>query len=143
MKAIKGLLSVCFIASITTANVIHAGVADDQIAERIKPAGKVCVAGEKCEGVQVAAATASTGGAARSGEEITNGKCNVCHGTGAAGAPKVGDAAAWKPRIAQGIDTLVKHAIGGFNAMPPKGTCGDCSDAEIKAAVEYMVNKSK
>jgi cytochrome c5 len=143
MKTIKSLVSVCFIASIAAASVIHAGVGDDQIVERIKPAGKVCVAGEKCEGVQIAAATVSAGGAARSGEEITNTKCNVCHGTGAAGAPKVGDAAAWKPRIAKGVDTLVKNAISGINAMPPKGTCADCSDAEIKSAVEYMVNKSK
>lgn len=142
MKTIRKLLSVCFIASII-AGVAYAGTADDQIAERIKPAGKVCVAGEKCEGVQIAAATTTAGGAARTGEEIVNGKCAMCHGTGAAGAPKIGDAAAWKPRIAQGIDTLVKHAIGGLNAMPPKGTCADCSDAEIKSAVEYMVNKSK
>jgi cytochrome c5 len=142
MKVIKGLLSVCFMALIVSGTA-NAGVADDQIAERIKPAGKVCVAGEKCEGVQIAAAATTTGGAARSGEEIVTGKCAMCHGTGAAGAPKIGDAAAWKPRIAQGIDTLVKHAIAGLNAMPAKGTCGDCSDAEIKSAVEYMVNKSK
>ena len=142
MKVIKSLLSVCFVALILSGTT-NASTAEQQIAERIKPAGQVCVAGEKCEGVQIAAATTSAGGAARSGEDIVTGKCSMCHGTGAAGAPKIGDAAAWKPRIAQGIDTLLKHAIGGFNAMPPKGTCADCSDAEIKSAIEYMINKSK
>lgn len=142
MKVIKGLLSVCVMALIMAATT-NASTAEQQIAERIKPAGQVCVAGEKCEGVQIASAAATTGGAARSGEDIVTGKCAMCHGTGAAGSPKIGDAAAWKPRIAQGMDTLLKHALGGFNAMPPKGTCADCSDAEIKSAIEYMVNKSK
>ena len=67
----------------------------------------------------------------------------ACHATGAAGAPKVGDKAAWAPRISQGMATLVKHSIQGFNAMPPKGMCMDCSDDEIKAAVEYMVGQSR
>jgi len=67
----------------------------------------------------------------------------ACHATGAAGAPKVGDVAAWAPRISQGLETLVSHAIKGLNAMPPRGTCGDCSDEEIGATVEYMVGKSQ
>lgn len=142
MKIIKSLLSVCFIGLVTT-SVASASSAEEQITQRIKPAGQVCVAGEKCEGVVVAAAAATTGGAARSGDEIVTSKCAMCHTTGAAGAPKIGDAAAWKPHIAKGLDTLVKNAISGINAMPPKGACADCSDAEIKAAVEVMVNKSK
>ena len=55
----------------------------------------------------------------------------------------LGDAAAWEPRIAQGIDTVYDHAINGFNAMPPKGTCADCSDDEIKAVVDYMIEQSQ
>ena len=121
----------------------YATSGDDAMVERIKPAGSVCVAGEPCEGVAVVASAASAGGAARSGEAIVTKSCFACHGTGAAGAPKIGDAAAWGPRAAKGIDTLLKHAMDGFNAMPPKGTCMDCSEEEIKGAIQYMVNKTK
>ncbi|MBK8970872.1 MAG: cytochrome c5 family protein [Hahellaceae bacterium] len=116
--------------------------AEEKVVERIKPVAKVCVQGQECEGAQTAAVAAAPAGP-RAGDEIYNGKCMACHATGAAGAPKVGDAAAWAPRIAQGIDTLVGHAINGFNAMPPRGTCADCSDDEIKATVEYMVGQSQ
>ena len=67
----------------------------------------------------------------------------MCHTTGAAGAPKVGDKAAWAPRIAQGVNVLVQHAMSGIRAMPPKGTCATCSDAEIKGAVEYLVSQAR
>jgi len=67
----------------------------------------------------------------------------ACHGTGAGGAPKMGDKAAWAPRIKQGADTLHKHAIAGLNAMPPKGLCMTCSDDEVIAAVDYIVKGSK
>lgn len=77
------------------------------------------------------------------GKKIYDGHCAVCHGTGAAGAPKYGDIAAWVPRIKQGMDVLFQHAINGYNSMPPKGTCMSCSDAEIKAAVQYLVDQSK
>ena len=114
--------------------------------ERIKPVGSVCVEGQPCEGVAapaMAAAPAAGGGAARSGDAVFNASCNACHGTGAAGAPKVGDKAAWGPRIAQGKDTLHKHALTGIRAMPPRGMCSTCSDEEVMAAVDYMVSKSK
>ena len=79
----------------------------------------------------------------RSGEDVYNASCMACHATGAGGAPKTGDVAAWKPRIAQGADTLHKHAIAGFNAMPAKGLCMTCSDDEVIAAVDFIVDKSK
>ena len=69
--------------------------------------------------------------------------CFACHGTGAAGAPKTGDKAAWKARIAAGMDTMVKNAIKGKGAMPPKGGRPNLTDAQIKAVVEYMVAESK
>lgn len=111
--------------------------------ERIKAVGRVCVDGKDCEGAPVAAvaAPAAAGGAGRSGDAVYNASCAGCHGTGAAGAPKVGDKGAWGPRIAKGKPTLYKHALGGFNAMPPKGMCMTCSDDEIKAAVDYMTSK--
>ncbi|RJG18792.1 cytochrome c5 family protein [Alcanivorax profundi] len=114
---------------------------DRATAERIKPVGSVCVEGEECGTAAAAGEEVASG--PRSGEEVYNASCGACHASGAAGAPKTGDAGAWAPRIAQGEATLVKHAIEGLNAMPPKGMCMTCSDDEIKAAVEYMVEKSK
>ena len=114
---------------------------DRATAERIKPVGSVCVEGEECGTAAAAGEEVASG--PRSGEEVYNASCGACHASGAAGAPKTGDAGAWAPRIAQGEAPLVKHAIEGLNAMPPKGMCMTCSDDEIKAAVEYMVEKSK
>ena len=112
-----------------------------KIDARTQPAAKVCLQGEDCASAQpeVAAVTAE----AKSPEEIYNTTCSVCHGAGVAGAPKVGDQAAWAPRIAQGADTLHTHAIKGFNAMPPMGTCASCSEDDIMAVVDYMIEKSK
>lgn len=108
--------------------------------ERITAVGRVCVEGKECEGAPVAAVAAApaAGGAARSGDAVYTASCSACHGSGAAGAPKFGDKGAWGPRIAQGKATLYKHALEGIRAMPPKGMCMTCSDAEIKAAVDYM-----
>jgi cytochrome c5 len=74
-------------------------------------------------------------------EAVYTAICAACHGTGAAGAPKIGDAAAWGPRIAQGYDTLLKHAIEGIRAMPAKGGNPDLDDVEVARAVVYMANK--
>ena len=67
-----------------------------------------------------------------------NKSCAVCHASGAANAPKTGDAAAWEPRMAKGMDTLVQSVQNGLNAMPPKGMCFDCSDEDYKAMILYM-----
>ena len=106
--------------------------------ENIKPVGEVNI------GTAPAAPSAAPVAAAgpRSGEEVYNAHCAACHGTGVAGAPKVGDAAAWAPRAAQGIDTLLSHATNGLNAMPPKGTCAACSEDELKGAIEHMLSNS-
>jgi cytochrome c5 len=93
--------------------------------------------------VTSAAPAAPAAPPARSGQQIFTSVCAMCHASGLAGAPKFGDKAAWKPRIAQGKDTLYDHALHGFKAMPAKGTCTTCSDAEIKSAVDYMVERSQ
>lgn len=64
--------------------------------------------------------------------------CFACHSTGAAGAPKSHDVAAWEPRMAQGMPTLVEHVKKGFNAMPPLGLCPKCTDADYTALIEFM-----
>jgi len=80
---------------------------------------------------------------AADGQAIYQKSCQACHAAGVAGAPKLGDKEAWAPRIAQGMDVLVVNATNGKNAMPPKGTCMDCSEEDLKAAIEYMVGQSK
>lgn len=79
----------------------------------------------------------------RSGEDVYASKCAACHVSGAAGAQKLGDKAAWAPVIAKGIDVLYTNTISGFNGMPAKGLCFDCTDDELKAAVDYMVEQSQ
>lgn len=122
-----------------------ADMSDEAIAARIAPVGQLNT-GPAIEPV-AAAPVAAAPTAARSGEEVFKASCFACHGTGAAGAPMVGDAAAWGSRTAQGIDTLLSHAINGFagntGVMPARGTCANCSDDDLKAAIEYMVDNSK
>ena len=115
------------------------------VAANIKPVGNVRVAGESPPEpvMAVAAAEETVAAEPKSGEAVYNGSCMACHATGAAGAPKLGDVAAWAPRIAAGMDSLVSNAVNGLNAMPPKGLCMACSDAELSAAVEYMVANSQ
>jgi len=78
----------------------------------------------------------------QSGEAVYKMVCSACHATGAAGSPKFGDNGAWGPRIAQGYDTLVKHAIAGIRAMPAKGGNPDLDDVEVARAVVHMANSS-
>lgn len=111
--------------------------------ERIRPVGSVCVEGDECGATQLAAADNGGNGGARSGQEINDQFCSTCHASGAAGAPVTGDAAAWEDRISKGMDTLVNHAVNGFNAMPAKGMCSDCSEKELEATVKYMVEQSQ
>ena len=103
---------------------------EDDIKARIKPIGQVHVAGAKAE-------TAASG--PRSGADIYSKACVACHGIGVLGAPKLQDAADWAPRLEKGFDTVWKNAINGIGGMPPRGTCADCSDDDIKAAIEHMI----
>lgn len=76
-----------------------------------------------------------------SGETIYKQHCAICHQAGIAGAPKIGDKGAWADRSKLGIDALLASAIKGKGAMPAKGTCTSCSEAQLKAAIEYMMPK--
>lgn len=77
------------------------------------------------------------------GAAVYNKACIACHAAGVANAPKLGDKAAWAPRISAGVDALVSTVAAGKGAMPPRGACADCSDADLKAAVEYMISQSQ
>lgn len=116
--------------------------AEEVILENIKPVGQVNIAGEATQEAAVMEDTTVVT-EPMSGEQIYQSNCLACHGTGVAGAPKLGDAAAWAPRIAQGMGTLLSHAVNGLNAMPPKGTCASCSEEDLQAAIEYMVGQSQ
>lgn len=122
----------------------EASLGPDAVKARIKPVGGVCVQGEECKPVGLAAQPiAGAASGPRSGEQVFNAVCVACHGAGIAGAPKVGDKGAWAPRLAQGEATLITHALQGIRAMPPKGGCAACLDEEIGNAVKYMASKSK
>ena len=69
--------------------------------------------------------------------------CFACHVSGAAGAPKTGDAEAWKPRLEKGMDVLIASVKNGLNGMPPTGLCADCTDDELKALIEYMATPAQ
>lgn len=75
----------------------------------------------------------------RSGDQVVAERCQECHASGKDGAPKLGDMEAWKPRLTKGVQPLIKSAISGHNGMPARGGLANLSDAEMKAAVEYMV----
>ena len=93
--------------------------------------------------VEMQKAVVKSDGKPRTGEAIYNTVCTACHAAGVAGAPKTGDKAAWAPRIATGAAALLASATNGKNAMPPRGGATDLTDAELKAAVEYLVGKAK
>ena len=110
------------------------------IEARIQPFSAVCVQGETCGGSEAMADAAG-----RSGEDVYNGACMACHAAGIAGAPKVGDQVAWADRIAKGMDALYDSGINGVagTGMIARGGCADCSDDEIRWAVDYMVDSSR
>lgn len=124
----------------------------EAVSERIQPRVRVAVAGQDNSALAIAApATTAQPGAAtaapKTGIEVYEQACSACHAQGIGGAPKAGDAANWGPRIAQGKDTLYKHAIEGFTGkagmMPPKGGRVDIPDELVREAVDHMVELAR
>lgn len=141
MKLVSWFMKTVGLAAAIVGFVISVNAATETAADRTKPVGEVCMAGDPCAAAAVASASA---GEPRSGEQVYSSSCFTCHATGAAGAPKLGDAAAWAARIdARGVDGMYNSAINGFQAMPAKGLCMDCSEDEIKASVDHMLANSK
>ena len=128
---LKRLLTIGISSILVIAAAVNAqDMTEQDIADRIKPVGKVHVAG--------AAPAAEVG--PRSGADIYNSACVACHTSGVLGAPKLQVAADWQPRLDEkGFDQVWKNAVSGINAMPPMGTCGDCTEDDIKSAIEYMI----
>ena len=143
-------------------------VAQQSIEDNVRPAGQVCLAGQSCVGSTVgtastvapAASTRVAAPVAAVVEEVVEVveeavaavaevaafdvettyqmSCFACHGTGAAGAPILGDAEAWAPRMEKGMDAVMANVVNGVNAMPPKGLCFTCTDEDLTALVTYM-----
>lgn len=151
-----GALVVLTLVLITIAAITGSGVSrklaaerveaiNELVTERIEPVGALKV------GLQQAAASDTGGGQTQtaaaeqvaSGEQVYTNNCSACHASGAAGAPMITDAEAWAPRLEKGRDTLLQHAINGFNAMPAKGGNTSLSDDAVAAAVGYMMEQAQ
>jgi len=108
-----------------------ASLSPEAVSDRIKPVASL----------NVGDSTSETAGV-KTPEQVVQTTCGACHQTGAAGAPKIGDKAAWAPRLAKGLKGLLQSAVKGLNAMPPRGGNPDLSDAELEGAIALMGNQS-
>ena len=151
------VVGIIMIASAITGGLkTDAGGDARAVAERLKPVGTVVIGDVPATAATAQPAGAATGvksasGAAvktaaasgpSAGKKLYDTVCMVCHAAGIAGAPKTGDKAAWKPRIATGKEALYNSALHGKNTMPPKGG-SSAADADVKAAVDYLVGFAK
>lgn len=153
---------------IGTAGIVGSASAQSA-ADNIRPVAQVCMQGQPCVGqpaggatVSAAtaeepaapAATASAEPAAAAAAEVVaaaasdfdveaayNMSCMACHASGAAGAPMLGDEAAWNERLEKGMDAVMANVMNGVNAMPARGLCASCSDEDLHAIVEYMIEQ--
>jgi len=144
-------------------------VAQQSIEDNVRPVGQVCLAGQSCVGSTVGGSAAAPAPSAAAPvtaaveeaveevvEEIVEAvaevaafdvestyqmSCFACHGTGAAGAPVLGDADAWTERMGKGMDAVMANVVNGVNAMPPKGLCMTCSDDNLRSLVDYMAGQ--
>jgi cytochrome c5 len=126
--AAAGILMLGAVAALAMGN--RPELDDEGVSSRIQPLSRIEFA---------PVSTTATG--PRTGEELVKAVCSACHLAGVNGAPKIGDKTAWAPRIAQGLDTLVKSATAGKNKMPPKGG-STASEFELTRAIVYMTGKS-
>ena len=139
--------------------------AQQSIKDNVRPVGQVCLTGQPCVGSTAGQAPPARSSAlARAAapiaavieevvEEVIEAvasfdvestyqmSCFACHGTGAAGAPLLGDSDAWTERMEKGMDAVMVNVINGVNAMPPKGLCMTCSDDNLRTLVNYMISE--
>ncbi|MHA7881493.1 MAG: c-type cytochrome [Saccharospirillum sp.] len=136
MKKLLALLTV-----VALGGVAWASVYEDQVRDRLKPFGNVCVAGEECATATVAA-SGSGSGEPMSGSDVYASACAACHTSGALNAPRL-VAADWADRREKGAEALYSNAINGIGAMPAKGGNASLSDDEVIAAVDYMLGEAQ
>jgi cytochrome c5 len=161
-----GLISLIASLAFRSMDPHEVAASDEAVAKRLKPVGEVVIAEGKvppeaiasaapaasaAQAVPTAAATPAEGGAAAApvaggaakGKAVYDSACTVCHTAGVAGAPKLGDKAAWGPRMKDGVPHLYDMALKGKGAMPPRGGNPALSEADIKAAVDFIVSQAK
>ena len=126
------VLLVLYVTNEKTMGAGSDGLTQEAVAQRIKPVAD--------EGFSLKDANAPK--VLKTGEEVYKMACAACHATGAAGAPKFGDAGAWGARIAQGYSTVIKHAVEGIRGMPAKGGNPDLDEVEVARAVVLMTNSA-
>lgn len=140
-KLIMGCLATLSLTAIAAS--VQAEVDREGIAERLRPAGELCLQGEDCGTAAAPAADGDNGASADAGSidgsAIYTQVCAMCHDAGVAGAPIHGDAESWSERVDKGWETLLDHSINGFNAMPARGGNPNLSDEEMFAATAYML----
>ena len=158
------------VSSFTAMMLVSTQLATQSISENIKPVGQVCLADQPCVGSPIDAdGSTSTSSIAiepiSAVEEPTlvltetalvavepesvafdaaatyQMNCFACHGTGAAGAPLLGEAEVWEEKLAKGIEEIMANVINGINAMPARGLCASCSDDDLKALVDYIISQ--
>lgn len=132
---------VIFFTIIVTTTHAHADAeqSTEAIEKRIKPVGRVNIAAPK---TPVQAGTHAAASIDKP-KKIYQAHCKACHESGLLGAPKFGVTSAWEIRVKQGLPVLVDHVVKGYKAMPAKGLCPECTDEDIKATVEYMLQEAK
>lgn len=140
LMLIVWVLTMIFIGykSLTTSNSDSShsnSMVDNSVLERIKPVGEI-----KIDSSSMVASSESNESSERSGEEIYNSKCSGCHTSGVMAAPKYASLEDWSTRIGLGLEKLTLSAIAGKGGMPPRGTCMDCTDSEIKVTVQYILD---
>ncbi len=140
----KNLATIAVGLLAVVASSLAAAQIEERIRARLAPEGNVCVAGQPCAAGIASSTAAAGGGEARDPAQIYQTACFACHGTGAGDAPVLGNVAAWAPRIEQGMDVLYNSTINGLGAaMPARGLCMDCSDDELRAVTDYIVEQSQ
>lgn len=134
-SALLAALTLTLVGASVGINAAPPGTADE-IRARIAPVGKLCRAGDDC------GAVAAPSGP-RDGKAVYDGYCFACHATGIGGAPAFADHGAWAPRMEKGMDALWETMQNGLGAMPAKGTCADCTEEELRASLNFMVDAVK
>ena len=148
-----------FVALLSLFSVSNSASAQN-VADNIRPVGSVCVAGQACVGTMASTAAVPEIAAVEEDTDIEPAStdtspvevasefdaeaayqmsCNACHGTGAAGAPMLGDSGAWESRLDKGMESLMSNVVNGVGAMPARGICMTCSDDDLQAIVDYML----
>jgi len=142
------LVVIAIVISIIATNLVDdkvdVALEEKKVLNRIKPLGELATTLEEAKKASpIVEAPVVVAAEPMTAEQVYNTACMACHTTGVAGAPKLGDAAAWAPRIMQGEAVLFEHATKGFKGMPPRGGSSQLTDENITAAINYMLENSQ